>query len=107
MATARTKCISTKVTDEEYVLLTRVARGHTVSAWAHDTLLAAAQSEPADQVILAELLALRAIVLTLQFAVAKGETVTSELMHHLVERADATKRERARALTHPVAGTRA
>ena len=42
MATARTKCISTKVTADEYALFARAAREQTVSGWARDVLVATA-----------------------------------------------------------------
>ena len=91
MPIRRTKGISIKVTDDEYATLTRLAAGQTVTAWVHEVVLAAATQSPADRVILAELLALRAIVLTLHFAVAAGETVTAEAMQRLIDRADQDK----------------
>ena len=42
MASRRTKCISTKVTDDEYATLARLAEGQTVSAWVREVLLATA-----------------------------------------------------------------
>jgi hypothetical protein len=46
---------------------------------------------------LGELLALRKILLNLQFTVAAGEPVTRDRMLALIEEADAEKGERARA----------
>ena len=91
----RTKCISTKVTDDEYATLERVAAGQTLSAWTRDVLLATATPHPADQVILAELVALRTIPLNLHFAVVTGETLTAEGMQRLIERADQDKIQKA------------
>ena len=92
MATARTKCISTKVTDDEYALCARVARGQTVSGWARDVLVAAASTSPSlEQIVLAEVLALRTILLNLHFSLALGETLTAEALQRLIERADSDK----------------
>ena len=52
---------------------------HSASVeWVRLQLVTAATSEPSDHVLLAEVLALRAIVLTLQFALATGETLTPD-----------------------------
>jgi len=92
MATDRTKGISTKVTDEEYARCARVARGRTVSEWARDVLLATASTSlSAEHVILAELIALRAIVLNIQFALANGDTLSTDRMERLIARADQDK----------------
>ena len=96
MSTARTKCISTKVTDDEYALFARVARGQTVSGWARDVLVATASTSPSlEQVVLAEVVALRTIILNLHFALASGETLTSDTMQRLIERADQDKVHKA------------
>ena len=91
MPVPRTKCISTKVTHDEYATLERVAAGRTLSAWTRDVLLTTARSDSPDQVLLAELLAMRAILLTLHFAVAAGETLTADAMQRLIDRADHDK----------------
>lgn len=72
--------------------------GKTLSEWVRDALLIA----PADggmesgEVILAELLALRSLFLNLSFRTAKGEPMVESELRGLIERADATKVERAR-----------
>ena len=92
MATARTKCISTKVTADEYALVARSAREQTVSGWARDVLVATASASPSfEQIVLAEVVALRTIILNLHFALAAGETLTAETMQRLIERADQDK----------------
>ena len=92
MATPRTKCISTKVTDEEYARFAQMAGPQTVSGWVRDVLVATASAAPSvDQVVLAEVLALRTVVLNVQFALAAGEPVTTETMHRLIVRADEDK----------------
>ena len=95
MPSRRTKGISIKVTDDEYATLTRVAAGQPVTAWVHDVVLLTATPRPVDAVLLAEFLALRAIVLTLHFAVAAGETLTAEAMQRLIDQADQDKRVKA------------
>jgi hypothetical protein len=94
MPIRRTKCLSTKLTDQEYTSLVGRAAGRRLSEWARDVLLA----DPAagiDRVILAELLALRTILLNLHFAVARGEPVTGDAMERLIELADRDKVRRA------------
>ncbi|MEO8481540.1 MAG: hypothetical protein ABI634_04970 [Acidobacteriota bacterium] len=92
MATPRTKCISTKVTVEEYARYAHLAGAQTVSGWVRDVLVATASVGPSvDQIVLAEVVALRTIVLNLQFALASGEPMTSETMHRLIARADEDK----------------
>ena len=91
----RTKSIGTKLTAEEYDQVVRVADGHTLSEWARDVLLGIAAPKRADHVLLVEILALRTILLNLQFAVASGEPPTLDAMKRLIERADQEKTQRA------------
>jgi hypothetical protein len=96
----RIKSVSTKVSEAEFAMLEERARanGLTLSEWVRDVLLAA----PADggpesgEVVLAELLALRSLFLNLQFRAAGQSPVTEADMRGLIERADATKMQRAR-----------
>lgn len=101
----RARSVGTKVTDEEYARIAEAAGTQRISEWARPRLLTAATSEPADHVLLAELLALRAILLTLHFALAAGETLTPETMQRLIDRADADKLIRAQdRLARPLVG---
>ena len=96
MATARTKCISTKVTADEYALVARSAREQTVSGWARDVLVATASASLSlEEIVVAEVVALRTIILNLHFALAAGETLTTETMQRLIERADQDKVHKA------------
>jgi hypothetical protein len=95
MPSRRTKGITIKVTDDEYDALARLADGQTVTAWVHDVVLATVTPRPVDQLLLAELLALRTILLNLQFAVASGDPPTTDAMKRLIERADDEKHRRA------------
>lgn len=96
MASRRTKSIGTKVTDEEYARIEALVGEQTISEWARGALLKAADA-PSESIVLAELLALRTILLNLHFAVCAGERITAETMHRLIDRADHEKTEQARA----------
>lgn len=96
MATARTKCISAKVTEDEYALFARAARGQTVSGWARGVLVATVSTSPSlEQIVLAEVVALRTILLNLHFALATGQTLTTATMQQLIDRADQDKVHKA------------
>ena len=95
MSVRRTRNISTKVTDDEYVRLAHLAEGQTLSEWVRDVLLATLAPRPTEHVILAELLALRTMVLNLHFALATGDVPTEDAMKRLIERADGEKMRRA------------
>jgi len=92
----RTKSVSTKVTDEEYALFEALAGEQTISEWARDVLLKVAKPNAGEQTVLAELLALRTILLNIHFAVSQGRTLTAEEMQQLIERGDQNKLSKAR-----------
>jgi len=74
------------------------AAGLTISEWVRHTLMARSDDqgkEMAAEVVLAELMALRTLFLNLSFRAGK-EPLTEAEMNKLIERADATKLERAR-----------
>jgi hypothetical protein len=96
MPALRTKSISTKVTDEEYALFEALAGEQTISEWARDVLLKATKPNAGEQTVLAEVLALRTILLNIHFAVSQGQTLTAEEMKQLIERADQNKLSKAR-----------
>jgi hypothetical protein len=96
MPSLRTKSISTKVTDEEYAQFEALAGEQTISEWARDVLLKATKANVGDQTVLAEVLALRTVLLNLHFAVSQGRTLTAEEMQQLIERADQNKLSKAR-----------
>jgi hypothetical protein len=93
----RTKSVSTKVTDEEYTQFEALAGEQTISEWARDVLLKATKPNASEQtVVLAEVLALRTILLNVHFAVSQGRTLTVEEMQQLIERAEQNKLSKAR-----------
>jgi hypothetical protein len=95
----RIKSVSTKVSEAEFAMLEESARsaGLTLSEWVRAALLAAPVEVGPDsgEVVLAELLALRSLFLNLQFRADKAPLTEVEL-RGLIDRADATKQERAR-----------
>jgi hypothetical protein len=104
-APLRTKSIGTKVSEEEFAALDATARAAdmTLSEWVRAVLLAAPGVElPGDdaalvgRVALAEILALRSLLLNLHFRTAKGEPIPEPEMRALIERADGVKMQRAR-----------
>jgi len=97
MASRRTKSIGTKVTPEEYAHIQTIAGEQPVSEWVRGALLKAAEPSAADATLLAEVLALRTILLNLHFNLCSGTTVTAETMQRLIERADQDKRQQAEA----------
>src|SRR5216684_3472489 len=95
MPSLRTKSVSTKVTDEEYAQFEAHAGEQTISEWARDVLLKATKPNAGEQTVLAEVLALRTILLNLHFAVSQGQTLTAEEMRRLIEQADQNKLSKA------------
>ncbi len=96
MPALRTKSVSTKVTDEEYAQFEALAGEQTISEWARDVLLKATKPNAGEQTVLAEVLALRTILLNIHFAISQGQTLTVEEMQQLIERADQNKLGKAR-----------
>jgi len=95
MPTPRSKSISTKVTEEEYAQFETLAGNQTISEWVRDALLKAAKPSPAEQTIVAELLALRMILMNILFTIANREPLTSTAMDDIIRRADASKLAKA------------
>ena len=101
--TARTRSVGTKLSEEEYGRLESLAanRGLTVGEWVREVLLEIGQgakppaASPTEQALLAELIALRTIVLNLVYDLASGEPLTPERMQELIAKADGDKREKA------------
>ncbi len=79
MPRVRTRTVSTKVSEDDYALLKQLAGDQRVGEWVREILFKAVLSErtaEAHRTILGELLALRKILLNLQFTIAAGEPVT-------------------------------
>jgi hypothetical protein len=95
MAIPRAKCLSTKVTTDEYAMFEVLAGEQSISEWARAALLHAARRRAAEQVLLEEVLALRTILLNVHFAVATGMPLTVDEMRQLIDRADDDKAQKA------------
>ncbi len=108
MPRLRTRTISTKVNEDDYALFAQLAGDQRIGEWVREVLFKAVLAErtaDAHRTILAEVLALRKILLNLQFTVAEGKPVTRDRMEAWIEEADANKGEKARArLTASVVG---
>jgi hypothetical protein len=94
--TLRTKSIGTKVSDDEYAQMESqaAARELTVSEWCREVLLASVNvqsPEPSGVNVLAELRALRAIVVNLFYASLRGEAITEDRMEEIIQWADGRK----------------
>jgi hypothetical protein len=94
MPVRRTKCISTKVTEEELARIKPMASGQRFGEWIRATLLKAA-TPSAESILLAEILALRVILLNLGYSTNHGERLTAEAMRALIDRADHEKHQHA------------
>jgi len=96
----RTKSVGTKVSEAEFAELEERARGAgmRLAEWVREALLSAPAEAGVDsgEVALAEVLALRSLLLNLHFRAAKGEAIPEPEMRGLIERADETKMQRAR-----------
>ena len=74
----RTKSIGTKVTEEEFARLEELASaaGQTRAEWVRDRLLAPAAAGAGTEQVLAEVLALRSILLNLFFKVTNRKLMS-------------------------------
>jgi hypothetical protein len=100
----RTRGISTKLTDEEYRAVESAAGAATIGEWLREVALHAARAPAEGPTILAELLALRTLVLNLLYRMSAGQRITDEEMQQLIDRADADKRRRASECLASAAG---
>jgi hypothetical protein len=89
------KCLTTRLSDDEYAALERAAGAQPLSAWARDALLQAVQSGSAPIAIIGEILALRTVLLNLQYAHAVGDAVTLDRLQQLIAQSDQERFARA------------
>jgi hypothetical protein len=102
----RTKSIGTKVSEEEFARLEQAAQraSKTLGEWCREVMLASTNGQPEKlngiggeaHAVMAEVVALRAILLNVLFKQAKGEPLTAEEMQRLIDRADSDKLKKAR-----------
>jgi hypothetical protein len=95
----RNRSIGTKVSEEEFARLEKLAeeRGLTLSEWLRELALAELIAHPADEIILAEVLGLRMLFLNTVQALGKQGEVTTEQLRKLIERVDGEKQAKAAA----------
>ncbi len=102
----RIKSIGTKVSEDEYAQLERAAQksAKTLGEWCREVMLASANGQsaklngmaPEANAVMAEVVALRTILLNVLFKLANGERLTPEEMQRLIDRADSDKVRKAR-----------
>jgi hypothetical protein len=100
----RTKSVGTKVSEAELrVLESRAdAAGLTLSAWVRDVLLGSSVemgTMAAERAILAEMLAMRTILLNFMLKVGEGVTIPEEASRKLIKWADSNKMRKALSST--------
>ena len=111
----RTKSIGTKVSEEEFARLEQAAQkaSKTLGEWCREVMLASANGQQENgtggeaHAVLAEVVALRAILLNVLFKQAKGEPLTAEEMQRLIDRADSDKLKKARERLEQASGSKA
>ena len=91
----RRKSIGTKVSEEEYAKLEALAGGRAMSEWVREVLLREADGRRTDEIMLAEVLALRTILLNAFYRLTQGEKLTAEELQSFIDRADASKVQKA------------
>jgi hypothetical protein len=106
MPELRTRSAGAKVTEKEYAEIEKLAasRGLNVGEWCRETLLARVNgqepkaSDPGGtgHAVMAELVALREILLNVMFKLATSQPLTAEEMQRLIDRADSDKLRKAR-----------
>ena len=98
----RTRSLGTKLTEVEYARVESAAlrAGVGLSEWCRRVVLEQSGDEQApasDRTVLAELLALRAVLLNVMFRLSSGDRIAESEMRELIDRADRDKHKRASA----------
>lgn len=98
----RIKSIGTKVSGEQFSALESRAhaRNLTLSEWVRAELLKTNEggSTVTCEVLLAEVMASRTILINLVYSISKGESMSAETMQELIRRTDENKARRAQEL---------
>jgi len=92
----RNRTVGCKMSDAEYERLVAVAEreGLTLGEWCRDVLLERAngrKAKPVEETLLAEVIALRTILLNALYKLAQGEALTPDEMQRLINHADQDK----------------
>ena len=96
----RNRTVGCKMSDAEYEQLVAVAEreGLTLGEWCRDVLLERAngrKAKPVEETLLAEVIALRTILLNALYKLAQGEVLTPDEMQRLINHADQDKFRKA------------
>jgi hypothetical protein len=96
----RSRTVGCKMTEAECERLVAMAErdGLTLSEWCREALLQQAgvqKPRALEETVLAEIIALRTILLNAHYKLAHGEALTPEEMQRLIERADQDKFRKA------------
>ena len=102
----RTRSVGARLTAAEYASLKRQteASGQSLSEWCREVMLASVNGQVPNgskgdagvEALMAEVVALRAILLNVLFKQVNGERLTPEEMQGLIDRADSDKVRKAR-----------
>jgi len=100
----RSRTVGSKMTENEYAQLAAIAEreGVTLGEWCREVLLARANATAGvaatvtEQALLAEIVALRAILLNALYKLAPQEDLTDLDLDRLIERADKERFQRAK-----------
>jgi hypothetical protein len=99
--------VSTKITEVEYQTFKRLAHTQSVSEWIRGVLHERVAQRDIEDLLLAEVLALRTILLNLHFALSTGAPPSADTMREWIDRADedrfrkAEERRAAAAMKRP------
>ena len=88
MPVLRTKSVGTKLTEDEYAALEALANGRRLSEFARELLLKATRQPTDAELVLAELSALRTILVNVLLEIANGRVQSKDDMRELIEQAD-------------------
>jgi len=99
--TRLSRSVTAKVTDQEFAEIEQLTAGsnRNISEWVRECLLREIQrprSSAEHEALLAEVLALRSIMLNLAFRSNAGEKLTEQEMRELIQRSDQDKAQKAR-----------
>ncbi|MGH9638460.1 MAG: plasmid mobilization protein [Bryobacteraceae bacterium] len=97
LSRTRSVTVSTKVSEEENAQLEALAetRGLTMSEWCREVLLGELKAAPTEETMLAEIMALRMIVLNAFYKLVQGEKLSAGEMQELIDRADGERFRRS------------
>jgi len=99
--TRLSRSVTAKITEQEFADIEQLAArsNRNISEWVRECLLREIQrprSSAEHEAMLAEVLALRAIMLNLAFRSNAGEKITQQEMRELIQRSDQDKTTKAR-----------